>query len=48
MGKGVQRSFRDVRLWNISVYRFALFFGDLGWQDVTSLYLEQRILPMAG
>ena len=48
MGKGVQRSFRDIRLWNISVYRFALFLGDLGWQDVTSLYLEQRILPMAG
>ena len=48
MGRGVQRSFRDVSLWHISVYRFALFFGDLGWQDVTSLYLEQRTLHMAG
>ena len=47
MGKGVQLSIRNVRLWDISGYRFALFFGDLGWKDVTRLCRDQRTLPLA-
>ena len=48
MGKSLPRTISEDMFWHISVYRFTLFFGDLGWQDVTSLYLEQRTLHMAG
>jgi four helix bundle protein len=29
-------------LWKMSVYRYALFIGDLGWHDVTKLQQDRR------
>jgi len=29
-------------LWKMSVYRYALFLGDLGWHDVTKLQQDRR------
>lgn len=29
-------------LWKMSVYRYALFIGDLGWYDVTKLQQDHR------
>jgi four helix bundle protein len=29
-------------LWKMSVYRYALFLGDLGWYDVTKLQQDHR------
>ena len=34
-------------LWNMRVYRLALFVGDIGWHDVVKLGQDQRTLSMA-
>ena len=35
-------------LWGMRVYRLSLFVGDLGWEDVTRLYRDQRTVSLAG
>jgi len=34
-------------LWKMSVYRFALFFGDLSWHDVSKLQKDRRTLSLS-
>jgi four helix bundle protein len=34
-------------LWKVEVYRLALFAADVGWQDVTNLTRDRRMLPLA-
>lgn len=31
-------------LWNMQVYRLALFVGDLAWQDISKLVQDKRML----
>src|SRR5574341_2433063 len=38
---------KDYPLWRISVYRYALFIGDLGWYDVTKLQQDRRTLNLS-
>jgi four helix bundle protein len=38
---------KDDPLWRMSVYRFALFVGDLGWYDVTKLQQDRRTLNLS-
>ncbi len=35
-------------VWNMKVYRLALFAADLGWHDVTKLSRDRRTLEIAG
>jgi len=35
-------------LWKMSVYRYALFVGDLGWFDVTKLQQDRRTYGLSG
>ena len=39
---GVSESKRADALWRMSVYRYALFIGDVGWHDVTKLQQDRR------
>lgn len=39
---GVSESIKTDALWRMSVYRYALFIGDIGWQDVTKLQQDRR------
>ena len=48
MGKSLPRTISEDMFWHISVYRFTLFFGELGWKYVTRLCREQRSLHMVG
>ncbi len=34
-------------LWKMSVYRFALFLGDLSWHDVTKLQQDRRMWSLS-
>ncbi len=34
-------------LWNLKVYRLALFVADIGWHDVTKLMHDKRTLDLA-
>jgi four helix bundle protein len=34
-------------LWKMKVYRLALFAADLGWEDVTQLAQDKRIIALA-
>jgi four helix bundle protein len=34
-------------LWKMSVYRYALFIGDLGWFDVTKLQQDRRMYSLS-
>lgn len=38
----VSESIKADTLWKMSVYRYALFLGDLGWSDVTKLQQDRR------
>ena len=44
----VPRTIKDDPFWRMKVYRLALFIGELGWQDVTKLYRDQRTVTVAG
>lgn len=37
----------DDQIWNMQVYRLALFIGDIGWRDVTKLYADRRTIALA-
>lgn len=34
-------------LWKMSVYRYALFVGDLGWYDVTKIQQDSRLYKVS-
>jgi hypothetical protein len=34
-------------LWKVEAYRLALFVGELGWHDVTTLIRDKRTLELA-
>lgn len=34
-------------LWKMSVYKYALFVGDLGWHDVTKIHQDNRLYKVA-
>lgn len=34
-------------LWKVSVYRYALFLGELGWYDVTKLQQDRRTIGVS-
>src|SRR5262245_25180856 len=34
-------------VWNVEVYRLALFAGELGWRDVTKLIRDKRTISLA-
>jgi len=36
------------KLWKVKAYRLALFLGDLGWRDVTTLMGDRRTLALSG
>ena len=38
----ISESIKTDTLWKMSVYRYALFLGDLGWHDVTKLQQDRR------
>ncbi len=38
----VSDTIKEDALWKMSVYRHALFLGDLGWYDVTKLQQDRR------
>jgi four helix bundle protein len=40
--KEIPATITDDPLWKMSVYRYALFIGDLGWNDVTRLQGDRR------
>ena len=34
-------------LWNVKAYRLALYVAELGWQDVTALTVDRRLLGLS-
>jgi four helix bundle protein len=45
--KSVPVEFKDDPLWNMEVYRFALFANDLAWHDVSKLVLDNRTIGLS-
>lgn len=43
----VPNAFKNDSLWKMSVYRFALFVGDLGWYDVTKIQQDSRLYKVS-
>ncbi|WP_420455251.1 four helix bundle protein [Rubrivirga sp.] len=43
----VPESIRGDALWRMTVYRLALFLGDLSWEDVTTLHRDGRTRRIA-
>ncbi len=43
----ISESIKTDALWKMSVYRYALFLGDLGWFDVTKLQQDRRMLSLS-
>jgi len=43
----VSESIKTDALWKVSVYRYALFSGDLGWYDVTKLQRDHRMIGVS-
>ena len=43
----VSESIKTDSLWKMSVYRYALFLGDLGWFDVTKLQQDRRMFGLS-
>ena len=43
----VPAEFTTDPLWQMKVYRFALFTCDLAWQDVSKLFLDKRMIGLA-
>jgi four helix bundle protein len=44
---GISDAIKADALWKISVYRYALFLGDLGWLDVTKLHQDRRMFSVS-
>jgi four helix bundle protein len=45
--KSVPQEFKGDPLWNMEVYRFALFASDLAWPDVTQLLQDKRTIGLS-
>ena len=45
--ENVPQDFKADVLWKMTVYRFALFLGDLSWHDVTKLIKDRRTLGLS-
>jgi four helix bundle protein len=45
--QAVPRAIANDALWQMRVYRLALFIGDLGWADVTRLIQDRRTIALA-
>lgn len=45
--KNVSDVFTSDALWKMSVYRYALFLGDLAWHDVTKLMNDRRTIKLS-
>ena len=45
--KHIPETFKADTLWNMSVYRYALFLGDLSWHDVSKLQKDRRMLRLS-
>ena len=45
--KDIPETFKADTLWNMSVYRYALFLGDLSWHDVSKLQKDRRMLRLS-
>ena len=45
--KTVPTEFKDDPLWNMKVYRFALFADDLAWHDVSKLVQDKRTIGLS-
>ncbi len=43
----ISESIKTDSLWKMSVYRYALFLGDLGWFDVTKLQKDRRMFGLS-
>lgn len=43
----VPDAFKNDTLWKMSVYRFSLFVGDLGWYDVTKIQQDSRLYKVS-
>ncbi|HHB91176.1 MAG TPA: four helix bundle protein [Anaerolineae bacterium] len=43
----VPTAIRNDPLWNMKVYRMALFASDLGWYDISKLIQDQRVQSLA-
>ena len=44
---GIRDTIKANALWKMSVYRYALFLGDLGWLDVTKLHQDRRMVSVS-
>ena len=45
--KNVPQAITQDPLWNLKVYRLALFAADIGWHDVTRLMQDKRTLALS-
>jgi four helix bundle protein len=45
--ESVPQDFKADVLWKMTVYRYALFLGDLAWHDVTKLMKDRRTLGLS-
>jgi four helix bundle protein len=45
--ESVPQHFKADVLWKMTVYRYALFLGDLAWHDVTKLMKDRRTLGLS-
>lgn len=45
--KTVPTEFKDDPLWNMEVYRFALFANDLAWHDTSKLVQDKRTIGLS-
>ena len=45
--QGVPETIKEDKLWKMSVYRYALFLGDLSWLDVSKLQKDRRTLRLS-
>jgi four helix bundle protein len=43
----IHEAIRADRLWNLRVYRLALFASDLGWRDVNKILRDKRVNGLA-
>src|SRR5438045_6977620 len=43
----ISETIKTDALWKMSVYRYALFLGDLGWYDVTKLQQDRRLFGVS-
>jgi four helix bundle protein len=43
----IHQAIRADRLWNLRVYRLALFASDLGWRDVNKILHDRRVNSLA-